>query len=442
MADIPVASKSIGNIWAGPLPASWDVALLGCVARVFAGGTPDRAVERYWESGTIPWLSSGEVNQLLVETPTTYITQDAVANSSARWIPPGALLIALAGQGKTKGMVAQLAFDATCNQSLAAIIPSGRVDARYLLWWLTAHYETLRNLAGGELRDGLNLEIIRSIPCPVPPIETQRAIATLIDSQIARIDRVISAKERLSDLLRERLAGLISETVFGDAQLLRHHSRTPIADPTKVFAALDEVLSSLPLGWKVERLSRATTLIEEEDTDASRPLLSLSSDGHLRHRSEDAKQAPSIDYRLRYHRIKAGDLVVNPMWLVGGGLGVADMDGAVSPEYRVYRPTSRVNPRFLHWLVRSEPYRAQYRLLIRAETTFDRRVSKDDFRDLPLVIPPLPVQQDIARALDLQNSRVGRLLSSIESTIVRLRDLRLAFITDAVLGSQQLAAVS
>jgi len=67
--------------------------------------------------------------------------------------------MALAGQGKTKGMVAQLGFPATCNQSVAAIIPTRRIRSRYLYWWLTANYFNIRNMAGGEARDGLNLEV-------------------------------------------------------------------------------------------------------------------------------------------------------------------------------------------------------------------------------------------------------------------------------------------
>ena len=62
--------------------------------------------------------------------------------------------MALAGQGKTKGMVAQLGFPATCNQSVAAIIPTRRIRSRYLYWWLTANYFNIRNMAGGEARDG------------------------------------------------------------------------------------------------------------------------------------------------------------------------------------------------------------------------------------------------------------------------------------------------
>jgi type I restriction enzyme S subunit len=98
------------------------------------------------------------------------------------------------------------------------------------------------------------------------------------------------------------------------------------------------------------------------------------------------------------------------MWLAGAGLGVSERAGAVSPEYRVYRFGPEVVPRFIHHLVRSRPYLDQYRLLVRAETTFDRRVTKEDFRELPLVLPPTSVQQAIADYLDTETTRIDALI--------------------------------
>ena len=77
--------------------------------------------------------------------------------------------MALAGPGRTKGMIAQLASATTCNQSMAAIVPDERIHPRYTFWLLDAQYEVLRNLAGGEQRDGLNLEILGAYPSPSHP---------------------------------------------------------------------------------------------------------------------------------------------------------------------------------------------------------------------------------------------------------------------------------
>lgn len=193
------------SAWAGLIPSAWEVAPLRRLARLYAGGTPSRDIPGFWQDGTVPWLSSGEVNQWTITKPTSYITEEGLHGSSARWIPSGSLVMALAGQGRTKGMVAQLELRATCNQSMVAIVPSPLVRSRFLLWWLHAHYQTIRSLAGGEQRDGLNLEIVGDIPIPLPSLTTQTAIADYLDHETGRVADLVAKRRRMGMLLRERL---------------------------------------------------------------------------------------------------------------------------------------------------------------------------------------------------------------------------------------------
>ena len=151
----------------------------------------------------------------------------------------------------------------------------------------------------------------------------------------------------------------------------------------------------------VERGERNISLKEQA--------LSLSSAGALSERTEETdRQFASETSRRNGWITRPGDLVVNPMWLFGGAIGVSTRNGAVSPDYRVYRLGSALHPRFIHHLVRSTPYREQYRLYMRAETTFDRRITKDDFHDLPLIVPPLAEQRAIADYLDAETARIDR----------------------------------
>lgn len=205
--------KPSGVDWLGESPAHWENARLRWLARRYSGGTPDKTNLNYWEGGTIPWLNSGEVNERLITQPSSYITQEAFENSSAKWIPAGSLVMALAGQGKTKGMVAQLAIDSTCNQSMAAIVPSSRLQPRFLLWWLDSNYENIRNMAGGDLRDGLNLELLGNIACPLPPTTEQTRIAEFLDRETSKIDELVAEQRRLMELLKEKRKAVISHAV-------------------------------------------------------------------------------------------------------------------------------------------------------------------------------------------------------------------------------------
>ncbi len=181
---------------AGVPPANWASANLRWLADIYAGGTPDKANLDYWTDGTVPWLNSGAVNDWAIHQPSTLITTEAVQQSSARWVPARSVLVALAGQGKTKGMSARLEIASTCNQSMAAIVPGPRLDYRYLHFWLTANYQTLRHMTGGDARDGLNLQHIGSLPTPLPPVEVQRRIASFLDDQCGKIDAVVQMRNQ------------------------------------------------------------------------------------------------------------------------------------------------------------------------------------------------------------------------------------------------------
>ena len=205
--------KTSPMAWLDQMPTHWDAAALRWMSKRYAGGTPDKGNAAYWEDGDIPWINSGAVNDGYITQPSELITRDGFANSSAKWIPKGALVMALAGQGKTKGMAAQLGIATTCNQSMAALLPDRRLQSRYLYWWLTANYQNIRNMAGGEARDGLNLEMLGSIPCPVPPPGEQQSIARFLDIKTAQIDALVAQKRQLIATLKEKRSALIARTV-------------------------------------------------------------------------------------------------------------------------------------------------------------------------------------------------------------------------------------
>ena len=207
--------KDSGVEWLGMVPEDWGVASIKWFTKIYSGGTPDKSNDGYWENGTVPWLNSGSVNADIITQASDYITEEAFKNSSAKWIPKDSLVIALAGQGKTKGMVAQLAIDTTCNQSMAAIIPTSKITSRFLFWWLKSNYQNIRNLAGGDLRDGLNLEMIGGIYAPLPLFLEQVDITNFLDNETLKIDTLIDKAKRSVELAKEHRTALISAAVTG-----------------------------------------------------------------------------------------------------------------------------------------------------------------------------------------------------------------------------------
>ena len=237
--------KDPGEEWLREVPEHWRSAPVRRYCRVFAGATPSRSIAQYWESGSIPWLSSGEVNLRRIRTARQFITEAGLKSSSTNWIRPGSLVLALAGQGRTKGMVATVEFFTTCNQSLAAIEPA-KCESRYeyLAYYLESRYRNIRALVGDGLRDGLNLEHVRSIPTPLPPLSEQTAIVRFLDHTDRHIRRYIRAKQKLIALLEEQKQVIIHQAVTGQIDV-RTGQPYPDYKPSGV-----EWLGEVPVQWE------------------------------------------------------------------------------------------------------------------------------------------------------------------------------------------------
>ena len=162
---------------------------LGEIAtKIYSGGTPDTKRIDYWENGTIPWMSSGEVNLKNIERTEKYITEAGLNNSSAKLVPKNSVVIALAGQGKTRGKVARIRIALTTNQSLAALtFDEKKFSSDYVFHFLETQYESLRQISSGNSgRGGLNLQMISAYKIPIPcPDNPEKSLA--IQSEIVRI---------------------------------------------------------------------------------------------------------------------------------------------------------------------------------------------------------------------------------------------------------------
>ena len=156
---------------------------LGDVATCYAGATPSTTISHFWENGTIPWMSSGEVNKRSVSSTDKLITQDAFDSCSTKMVPAGSVVVALAGQGKTRGMVARILAPLCTNQSLAALVLNEqKITQNFLYFFLETQYQTLRSISSGDgTRGGLNLQMIREFKVPLPSIELQLEIANQLE---------------------------------------------------------------------------------------------------------------------------------------------------------------------------------------------------------------------------------------------------------------------
>lgn len=187
---------------------------IGEFAECFEGATPSTSNPDYWENGTIDWMSSGEVNYGQVFKVEKKITQLGFDNCSTKMLPKNTVVIALAGQGKTRGTVAITRIELCTNQSLCGIVPDNTIiDNEYLYYYLKTRYLDLRRISSGDgTRGGLNLKMIKNYEIPVPSIEQQKEIVniiskldTLTNSISEGLPAEIEARQKQYEYYRDKL---------------------------------------------------------------------------------------------------------------------------------------------------------------------------------------------------------------------------------------------
>ena len=171
----------------------WERKKLGDVAKITPGGTPSKNISNYWYPKEIPWLSSGEINKEIIFSTDDMISKEGFNNSSAKWIKQDSVLIALAGQGKTRGKVAINRIPLTTNQSIAGIEPSNEVYYKFLYHQLTKDYLKLRLVSSGDgSRGGLNKKLLNDYAVNLSSIDEQHKLGILL----SRIDNTLQLHER------------------------------------------------------------------------------------------------------------------------------------------------------------------------------------------------------------------------------------------------------
>lgn len=417
--------KESGVEWLWKVPEHWFLVSLKWISKIYSGGTPDKTNLSYWSEGTIPWLSSGEVNQFYITTPTTYITEDAYSKSSAKWIPKDALVMALAGQGKTKGMVAQLGIDTTCNQSMAAIVLSEKIYPRFILWWLSGNYENIRNLAGGDLRDGLNLELLGGIYCPFIEFSEQTAIANFLDRETSKIDILISKQERMIELLGEKRSAMIS------------HAVTKGIDPDVAMKDSGvEWLGEIPKHWEIIQSRRLFSERKERAQEGDEQLTASQKYGIISQQEfmelEGRKVVQVITGSEILKRAYENDFVIS-MRSFQGGLEWCKRIGSMSSAYIALIPIKHVIPQFFVYLFKSKPYIQA--LQSTSNLVRDGQALRfENFSLVDLVIIPDEEQRAIADYLDNQTTKIDTLIAKARQAIELMKERRTALISAAVTG--------
>lgn len=179
----------------------WKKGSIGSFAKCIAGATPSTSNRSYWENGTIPWLSSGEVANGRIFNTEKKISILGYDNCSTKLVPAHTILIAMAGQGKTRGTVGITEISLCTNQSICSILSNETVNVDFIYYQLRHLYNELRSISNGDGgRGGLNLKIIQAFKLILPPKGLQDVFAKKIhsvESQLESIKKSIIESQKL-----------------------------------------------------------------------------------------------------------------------------------------------------------------------------------------------------------------------------------------------------
>ncbi|MFX4277751.1 restriction endonuclease subunit S [Aliarcobacter butzleri] len=211
-----IGHKEFKDSELGKIPESWEVKSIGSLTSLTAGGTPSTQIKDYWNPKEVPWLSSGEVNKKNIYFTDNMISKQGLNNSAAKFIPKYSVLIALAGQGKTRGTVAISEIELTTNQSVASILPSEKLDMYFIYYNLDSRYEEIRSMSTGVGgRGGLNLAILKSIKIALPPQKEQKQIAEILSTVDKKLENLKEKKQSFEELKK----GLMQKLLTGEVRV-------------------------------------------------------------------------------------------------------------------------------------------------------------------------------------------------------------------------------
>ena len=196
------------------VPSNWTVCRLEDIAVIGTGATPDTRIDAYY-IGNIPWINSSSTKGEYIEIPSSYISEKAISETNCQIYPSGSLIMAMYGEGKTRGQVSELCFDSATNQACAAIVPIDNQMKGFLKTYLKSKYYHIRTLAEGGNQPNLNLSKISQYIIPIPPIDEQVRIIAAIEKWFALIETLETAKDDLQASIVQAKSKILDLAIHG-----------------------------------------------------------------------------------------------------------------------------------------------------------------------------------------------------------------------------------
>ena len=393
---------------------SWRDVSVGEVCDLSTGGTPSKENTEYFDNGDILWLVSGDIHKREIFDCNGRITELGYKNSNAKFLPIDSVLIALNGQGKTRGTVALLRVRATCNQSIVAITPKNKdeLDSKYLFYYLDGKYEYIRRLTGDSGTDsrGLNMPLIRKISLPIPPLKTQQKIVAKLDVIFAEIDKATVA------------AGANAKN---SQSLFQSYL-------TQVFERGGEGFLSTTLGNFYD--VRDGTHDSPKFHESGYPLVTSKNLKNGAISFEKIQYVSKDDYLSISQRsgVKKGDVLMAMIGTIGNPVVIeTDAEFAIK-NVALFKTNNNQSPHFLRYYLGSDYVVRKMEKDAKGAT--QKFVGLGYLRSFPINVPPFDIQISVVKELEDYERHTKKLFSSYLNKLNQLLNLKQSILKQAFSG--------
>ena len=428
--------KDSGVEWIGEIPSYWGKGKLYQYSEMSNGSTPSRVKPEYWENGTIPWMSSGEINKKRIREIEGKITQEGFENSSTKLLPVGTVMMGLNGQGKTKGTVGILEIETTCNQSLCGMIFNDDINPTFGYYFLDSQYYHIRGLVGEGQREGISVSFLSRYPLLVPPLSEQQQIVSFLNTKTSLIDSLIEKTQRKIELLKEKRTSLINEVV------------TKGLNPNvEMKDSGVEWIGEIPNHWLFTKFNRFVFFQEGpglrtfQFTDEGTKVICVTNITENGIDFTYKKFISTDEYFEKYQHftVEKGDFLLSSSGNSWGKVSEYFDDEKVMLNTSTIRlntlNSSKYNKSLIPHILKSEVVRKQLEILMTGSC--QPNFGPSHLNQLVIPIPPLPEQQQIVEYLDEQTQKIDKTISIEEKRIELLKEYRQSLISEVVTGKRK-----
>ena len=339
------------------LPNGWEWVKLSEICIIGTGATPSTRNSTYYKDGTIPWIGSSETSNEYIDAPTTLITQKALDETNCTVYPIGTLIMAMYGEGKTRGQISELRISSATNQACAAIVPIFKEIKSFIKIYLKGNYLRLRTLAEGGMQPNLNLGKISSYMIPMPPLAEQIRIERVLNDLLTKVD-LIDSEKSVIDLSLSHVKLKILELAISGKLVPQDPADEPAADllkrvnPNAAVSTDTSHYGQLPNGWCYTTMNYVCQLYDGEKIEG-KVLINLDAK-FLRGKSEgntldSGRYVPAKTTMILVDGENSGEIFTAPInGYQGSTFKLLNINGEMNVEYvkmiiRIYQKRLRDN---------------------------------------------------------------------------------------------------